>query len=257
MRRIIVIITALCMLCGCAELLAEDTTSLAGAQPADSIRQASDASAAPSADMSAAPSAGTSEKYSGIVARGIDVSRWQENINWARVAADGIDFAIIRAGLSGETDTYFERNYEGATAAGVDVGVYFYCYATTTDEALADAEHLLQLLGGRALDYPVFYDVEDEADFIALTTEQRTAVVDAFCSRVEEAGYTAGIYTGRYWLYDYFDSDYLRGKYDIWLAATLPEPPTECSAELWQYSHSGRVAGINGEVDLNVAYKRY
>ncbi len=241
MKRIIAIITMLVMLGGCTLLPNGNVASQTDVRPASSE-----------------PAVATvSEKYSGIVAHGVDVSRWQEDIEWDKVAADDVDFAIIRAGFSGETDTYFELNYKGATESGIDVGVYFYCYATSVEAAKADAEYLLNLLGGRALDYPVFYDVEDEEDFLALTRAERTAIVDTFCSIVEAAGYEAGIYTGRYWLTDYFDSDYLCDNYDIWLAATLPEPPTECSAELWQYSHTGTVDGIRGEVDMNTAYKRY
>ncbi len=241
MKRIFAIITVLCLLSGCS-VLPQSSVSQTDAKPAESNAE-SDSEYRP--------------KYSEIVANGIDVSRWQENIEWDKVAADNVDFAIIRAGFSGETDTYFEQNYQGATKAGIDIGVYFYCYATSVEEAKADAEYLIGLLGGRALTYPVFYDVEDEDEFLALTREERTAIVDAFCTAVEAAGYEAGIYTGRYWLGDYFDGDYLSEKYDIWLAAPLPEPPSDCDAELWQYSHTGRVDGIRGEVDLNTAYKRY
>ncbi len=244
MRRIIAILLVLCLLCGCEMPTVpsvSDAASHTDARPLESEQ----------------PTESYSEKYSEIVAYGIDVSRWQESIDWKKVANDNVDFAIIRAGFSGETDVYFEQNYEGASAAGIDVGVYFYCYATDVASAKADAEYLLDLLDSRPLDYPVFYDVEDETDFVALSRQERTDIVDTFCSMIEAAGYEAGIYTGRYWLTDYFDSEYLCSKYDIWLAATLPEPPTECSAELWQYSHSGKVNGIRGDVDLNTAYKRY
>ncbi len=242
MKRILAILAAACLLSGCEAMPTEGAASLVDAKPAQPI---------------VSDTASQGEKYSEIVAYGIDVSRWQESIDWAKVATDNVDFAIIRAGFSGETDVYFEQNYKGATAVGIDVGVYFYCYATSTEQARADAEYLLELLNGRELDYPVFYDVEDETDFIALERAERTEIVDTFCSAIEQAGYEAGIYTGRYWLNDYFDSDYLTGKYDVWLAAALPEPPTECSAEIWQYSHTGRVNGIYGNVDLNAAYKRY
>ena len=199
----------------------------------------------------------TAEKYDAVTAYGIDVWRWQENIDWQAVASDNIDFAIIRAGYTGGTDVCFEEHFAGARAAGLDVGVYFYCYALTAEQAKADAATVLAQLGGRRLDYPVFYDVEDEPDFIALTAEERTAIVDAFCTEIEKAGYDAGVYTAQYWLYDYFDSDYIRGRYDVWLAATLPEPPESCSAAIWQYSHTGTVKGIKGSVDLNAAYKKY
>jgi GH25 family lysozyme M1 (1,4-beta-N-acetylmuramidase) len=199
----------------------------------------------------------TAEKYDAVTSYGIDVSRWQENIDWQAVASDNIDFAIIRAGYTGGTDVCFEEHFAGARAAGLDVGVYFYCYALTAEQAKADAAAVLAQLGGRRLDYPVFYDVEDEPDFIALTTEERTAIVDAFCTEIEKAGYDAGVYTSQYWLYDYFDSDYIRSRYDVWLAATLPEPPESCSAAIWQYSHTGTVKGIMGSVDLNAAYKKY
>ena len=241
MKRISAIFISLCLLCGCAALPDGGNVSQTDARPAQSAQS----------------TVSHEEKYSKIVAYGIDVSCWQESVDWALVATDNVDFAIIRAGFSGDTDTCFEENYAGATAAGIDIGVYFYCYAVTVDEAKADAEYLLSLLNGRKLDYPVFYDIEDDPDFLALTRDERTEIADAFCTVVEQAGYEAGIYTGRYWLSDYFDSDYLSAKYDVWLAAHLPEPPTECSAEIWQYSHTGRIKGIDGDVDLNTAYKKY
>lgn len=199
----------------------------------------------------------TKEKYSKITAIGVDVSRWQEDINWTEVAADGMDFAIIRAAYTGGTDKFFEANYNGATQAGLDVGVYFYCYARTVAQAEDDAKALLSLLGGRKLDYPVFYDVEDEAEWLSLSRNERTEIVEAFCRIIEQGGYKAGIYTAMYWLYDYYDGDRLRKDFDVWLAASLPEPPKQCSYCMWQYTHVGSVKGIKGNVDINAAYKPF
>ena len=137
--------------------------------------------------------------------KGIDVSKWQGTINWQSVAADGVEFAMIRLGYGtkngGAPDPKFRQNMESALAAGIDAGVYFYGTAVTEEAARAEAHFVLTALEpwrGR-LAYPVAYDAEDSAQE-TLTKNKLTAVIAAFCDTVRAAGWYPMVYTSRYWL---------------------------------------------------------
>ena len=206
----------------------------------------------------------TYTKAYNYIAYGIDVSAWQGNINWTSVKADGIDFAILRIMASGK-DKYFESNYTNAKAAGVKLGVYCYSYADTVAEAQAEANKVLSWLGGRTLEYPVYYDIED-ANQNSLTNAQRTELCIAFCDVIEAAGYRAGIYSGTYWFNSKLDRATLTAKYEIWEAmwptsgnsqvgSPIYDKSSTCG--MWQYTSEGNIAGISGNVDRNVSYKDY
>lgn len=193
---------------------------------------------------------------------GIDVSKWQKEIDWELVAAEGVDFAIIRCGYRGSSsgylveDPYFAKNIKGATEAGIKVGVYFFTQATSTVEAVEEASMVISLLGDYALDYPVFIDTEGaggdgRAD--GLDFETRTAVCEAFCKTIEKAGYKPGVYASRSWYYTKLDTEKIND-YTIWLAEYRQTPLYDDHYEMWQYTSKGRVAGIEGNVDLNVSY---
>lgn len=191
---------------------------------------------------------------------GIDVSKWQGKINWAAVKKDNVDFAIIRAGYgryTSQKDPYFDINYKGAKAAGVPVGGYWYSYATTVDEAKQEAKVCLQVIAGKQFEYPIWFDQEYEPAIKALTNAQRTAIVKAFCETMENAGYYTGLYCSRDWLINYVNSTQL-SNLDIWVAAygssagNVPLP-----YGMWQYTSTGSVNGIVGNVDMNEAYKDY
>ena len=198
------------------------------------------------------------------IANGIDVSAWQANITWPNVKASGIDFAILRIMASGK-DRYFESNYTNAKAAGVKLGVYCYSYATTVAGAQAEATKVLNWLGGRKLEYPIYYDIEDSCQ-ASLTTAQRTQLCIAFCDTIEAAGYRAGIYSGASWFNTKLDKKTLASKYEIWEAmwptsngvqVNSPIYDRSSSCSVWQYSSTGSVSGISGRVDMNVSYKDY
>lgn len=194
---------------------------------------------------------------------GVDVSAHQGEIDWEKAAADGIQFAMIRLGYRGYTegeidlDAYFLRNIEGAQAAGLDVGVYFFSQAITKDEAIEEAKFVLNWIEGYELDYPIFFDWEDvEADARTdgMDMLTLTGCVDAFCSTIEEAGYRAGVYFNQRFGYQELNLLSLR-KYMFWLAEYNPAPTFTYDFEIWQYSSDGRVDGISGPVDLNMSFE--
>lgn len=193
---------------------------------------------------------------------GIDVSKWNKEINWEKAKAAGVEFAIIRCGYRGSVtgtlveDPYFYKNLEGAKRAGVKVGLYFFTQATSVVEAVEEASMVLCLNNGGALDYPVFIDTEGaggsgRADSLDVAT--RTAVCQAFCETIENAGYHAGVYASRNWLNGRLDAAKL-DDYVIWLAEYRAQPEYDGRYQLWQYTSGGAIDGIDGRVDFNVSY---
>lgn len=190
-------------------------------------------------------------------ALGIDVSEWQENIDWEKVKAAGYDFAIIRTsfGIDGQEDALFREHVQNAKAAGLDVGAYHYSHATTIDEALQEAEVFIELLNEYQWEYPVYYDIEtDRQDHLSQKT--LTELSCAFLERVSEAGYEVGIYAAEYWLNHRLDKDALQD-YEVWIASYTDHLNYSGSYEIWQYCEDGQVDGIEGNVDINIAYYNY
>ena len=192
---------------------------------------------------------------------GIDVSAYQEEIDWPTVAADGIDFAILRLGYRGYTegglflDKTFEQNLQGALNAGLDVGVYFFSQAVTPEEAEQEADYVCSALDGYDITYPVAFDWEPISDESARTNgldgETLTQCADAFCARVKEAGYTPAVYFNQSLGYLRYDLRELTD-YALWLAEYDTKPDFYYHFDLWQYTHTGQVAGIEGNVDLDL-----
>ncbi|MDE6917913.1 MAG: glycoside hydrolase family 25 protein [Lachnospiraceae bacterium] len=193
---------------------------------------------------------------------GIDVSKWNGEIDWEVVKAEGVDFAIIRCGYRGSSsgwlieDPYFYRNLTGAKKAGIKVGLYFFTQATNQMEAVEEASMVVSLLGDTAIDYPVFIDTEGaggngRADNLDPAT--RTAVVNAFCQTIQNAGLAAGVYSGRNWFYNNLIVEDMNAP-NVWLAEYRDTPLYTGRYDMWQYTSSGSVAGIEGRVDLNVSY---
>lgn len=192
------------------------------------------------------------------VYKGIDVSKWQGRIDWSLVKNDGIQFAMIRSTFGwgkGSEDFLFETNYENAKKVDMPVGVYHYSYARTPEEAVKEAEYCYSVIKGKTFEYPVAYDME-EAGVASLGKERISAIAKAFCEKMESYGYYVCIYANKHWLDNYFDDEIFE-KYDIWLAQWTTKPTFEKVYGIWQKSSKGRVAGINGYVDLNEAYKHY
>jgi len=201
-----------------------------------------------------------------ISQKGIDVSRYQLEIDWEKVAADGVDFAIIRVGFRGSTegglilDTYYEANIEGAIANGIDVGVYFFTQALNEEEALEEAEFVLEHIAGYDLAYPVVIDIEaisttnPRTQF--MTREEWTNVAIAFCERIKEAGYTPMIYGNLRSFFLMLDMARLED-YEKWFAFFRTPIYFPYEHSIWQYTERGRVDGIEEDVDLNVGFKRF
>ncbi len=195
---------------------------------------------------------------------GVDVSYHQGVIDWKAVAGDGIDFAMIRAGGryygSGKVfeDTQFDNNMRGAAAAGLEIGVYFFSQAITVEEAREEARFLLGLLKEHDFDGPVVFDWEnidyDDARTDGVSTTMVTAMANAFCQEVEAAGYQPMIYFNRYIACLIYELDGL-GEYPFWIAEYGPTPQFYYDYQMWQYTASGKVAGINGPADMNIRLK--
>jgi GH25 family lysozyme M1 (1,4-beta-N-acetylmuramidase) len=194
-----------------------------------------------------------------LAIKGIDVSVWQGDIDWNAVKADGIQFAMIRCGFGMKNptqidDTYY-KNMVTARNAGIDCGVYHYSYAVNANEAVNEAEFVLELVENYSLTYPIAFDIE-EPSIQNAGKRALTDVCKAFCDRIERAGYYCAIYTNPNWLQNYLFANELLDKYDLWLAQWGVNNPSY-SCGMWQYSDSGIVSGINGKVDMNYAYKDY
>ena len=192
------------------------------------------------------------------VYKGIDVSRWQEKIDWAKVKGSGIQFAMLRATYGwGEyqKDSYFELNYKKAKSLDIAVGVYHYAYATTVEEAVKEAEHCWSVIRGKQLEYPVAYDMEEDK-IASLGKEKISEIAKAFCEKMESYGCYVCIYANKHWLDNYFTEEIFEN-YDIWLAQWSSKPSFNRLYGIWQKSSKGRVSGINGYVDLDESYKNY
>mgnify|MGYP001026906677 FL=1 len=196
---------------------------------------------------------------------GIDVSKWNGEIDWDRVRNAGITYAIIRCGYRGSStgalveDPYFRQNMQGALSAGLKVGIYFFTQATNEVEAVEEASMALALCRDYRVTYPIFIDTEGaggngRAD--GLDMETRTKVCQAFCRTVEDAGYSGGIYGSRNWFRTRLRMDELEN-YVIWLAEYREKPVYGGTYHLWQYTSSGNVDGIEGRVDLDISYLAY
>ena len=197
------------------------------------------------------------------LAKGVDVSKWNEEINWSELASLGIDFVIIKAGSTKSgLDPKFEANYSGAKAAGLDVGAYFYTYALTSEEARADAELCATWLQGKQFEYPVYFDLEDPS-LEHLSPEFLTEMCGVFIGTMQSKGYFCGLYINRDWLEDNVLTEKVTTYFDVWYARwTLSgEPEWKDSfgskTGLWQYTDSGRLGSHTLPFDLNVAYKDY
>ena len=191
--------------------------------------------------------------------KGIDVSKWNGNINWDKVKSAGINFAIIREGYGKrdprQVDKKFKDNINGAKSVGIHTSVYHYSYADSVEDAINEARFCLENIEGFKLEYPVIIDVEDKEQ-LKLNNRQRTDIVKAFCSEIEKHGYYAMFYCNLNWLNNYLYKDELLPKYDLWLAQWGVDAPS-VSCGIWQYSSTGKIDGIDGNVDLDVSYKNY
>lgn len=198
--------------------------------------------------------------YAGSARQGIDVSEHQDEIDWTAVAEDGIDFAVVRLGYRGTSegglyrDDSFHDHVVGAHGVGIETGAYFFSQATNVDEALQEAELALEILDGYDMTYPIFYDweVADSGRTADVSFSTVTECAKAFCARIEEAGYSAGVY------FNLSMSMQMRmvelEDYTFWVADYNDSPRYDYAFTFWQYTDKGQVSGIAGDVDLNLAF---
>lgn len=193
--------------------------------------------------------------------KGIDVSSWQGKPDWPKVSNSGVKFAILRIHQKSGVDTSFEHNYKGCKSNGILIGGYKYSYALTPAQAIDEAEDVISVLGGRGLDFPIFYDLEwSQQRSLGKQAIENIAV--AFLTRIKKAGYKVGIYCNLDW-YNNVLTDALK-QYDCWIArypasdnGSVQERLRPNAGVGWQYSSKGKVPGISGNVDMDVFYKDY
>ena len=193
------------------------------------------------------------------VLKGMDVSKFQGEIDWEKAKAAGIDFAIIRCGYRGYgsgalvEDSTYRRNIQGAINAGLRVGVYFYSQAINEAEAVEEASMVLSLVSGYSLPLGVYYDTESVGGgrANALSAAERTACAVAFCETIRSAGYSAGVYSYASWFYNALNFANI-SKYNIWIAQYRDTLSFSYKHNIWQYTGSGSVKGISKPVDMNI-----
>lgn len=194
--------------------------------------------------------------------KGLDVSEFQGEVDWERVKAAGYKFAMLRAGYGYNTiDKQFRRNASECNRIGLPVGVYWFCYAFSPEKAVQEADGCIDIISEYRLDYPVCYDIEQaSADYIekqgvSFTPALAKNVVKSFCDRIEAKGYYAMFYTNRNFLDTYLGTE-LSKRYAYWYARYADRfDGTDCG--IWQYTSTGSVPGIIGNVDLDLGYTDY
>lgn len=196
---------------------------------------------------------------SGSNVKCVDISSWQGGtVDFNKLKASGISHVIIRAGFKTTADSQFVNNYNKAKAAGMKIGSYWYMCANNYSESVKEAEACIRVLGNRKLDLPVYYDIEEPGSLNSNTQAALTNMAVAFCEALKNKGYKVGTYaSGSVYAKNYkLNTDLLRQKgYSIWDAEWASKNTVTC--DIWQYSDTGRVSGIDGNVDMDLIYNLY
>ena len=196
--------------------------------------------------------------------KGMDISAWQGKVSKAgfeKAKNSGIKFVILRVGYTGSSskkptiDSVFENNYKNAIAAGLPVGIYFYSLATTKAKAKEEAEFVIRNIKGKKITYPVYIDVEDPTYQSKCSKSTLAAVCNSFCKTINAAGYTAGVYASLSWFNNKIDN--ITEKHTKWVAQYYTECQYKGKYDIWQYSSSGKVPGLEGNIDMNWCYKQF
>lgn len=189
--------------------------------------------------------------------RGIDISRYQGKPDFAKVKT-AVDYVIAQAGFgryASQKDSEFEHTYAECKKNGIPIGVYWYSYARSAAEAVQEAKACMDVIAGKSFEYPIYIDLEENLG--ALGMGGVSAIAKAFCDELEKAGYFSGIYISRTPAQSYLD-DYCRTHYALWLAEYSPTGlHWSGDVGMWQYGSTGRVAGISGDVDMDICYVDY
>lgn len=195
----------------------------------------------------------------GAVAKGVDVSHHQGEIDWKKAKADGVEFAIIRCGYGmdqiNQDDAQWLENVKGCEENSIPYGVYLYSYADTLAKAQSEAEHVLRLIKGHTLNYPVYYDIEETSILRKLTAEQIERIAETFVNKIKAGGYQAGIYSNKY----NFETYLTASKFDQWNKWVAQYNSSTCTYkktyQIWQATDEGSIDGIQGKVDIDFAMK--
>lgn len=213
-------------------------------------------------DAGSIPASVTINKGVDDVKNGIDISKHNGNIDFQKVKAAGYDFVIIRAGIGISTpkDPMFEANYAKAKAVGLNVGAFWFLRSLTPADARQEARTFISVLNGKMFEYPVYLDLENDPNYgyypLKTGKENCSAMVKAFCEEVEKAGYFVGLYTSKSVL-DTLIDDSVKSKFTIWCAQWASKCTYTGNYGIWQKSETGRVSGINGNVDLDESYQDF
>lgn len=196
------------------------------------------------------------EVIEGAIKKGIDVSEHNGKIDWNKVKADGIDFAIIRCGYgsnyTSQDDKQWMRNVSECERLKIPYGVYLYSYADTVEKAKSEAQHVLRLLKGHTLNYPVYYDLEDDKMTLPLSSSMKGKIAQVFCDAVSSAGYEVGIYSNLNWWNNYLkDPVFDNASWSKWVAQYNATCSYKQSYDMWQCTSVGQVDGISENVDIN------
>ena len=184
----------------------------------------------------------------------VDISEFQQGINFNKMKNDGIKAVIIRAGYGRETsqkDSMFESHYKNAKNANLKIGVYWYSYADSVNDAEKEAKACLECINNKSLDMPIYYDLEDYS-MVKLGKTKLTAIAERFCETIKKSNYRAGVYANLNWFNNCLDYDELKRKYSIWLAQYNDKAEIDC--DIWQNSSSGRVSGYGKNIDTNIIF---
>ena len=184
----------------------------------------------------------------------VDISEFQQNIDFNKMKNDGIKAVIIRAGYGRETsqkDTMFESHYRNAKEAGLKIGAYWYSYADSVNDAEKEAKACLECVENKYFDMPIYYDLEDYS-MVKLGKTKLTAIAERFCETIKKSNYRAGVYANLNWFNNCLDYDELKRKYSIWLAQYNIVNELDC--DIWQCSSSSRVSGYGKNIDTNIIF---
>lgn len=193
------------------------------------------------------------------MSKGIDLSVHNGRIDWDQVKnSGGVDFVLLRAGygrVPSQKDSNFESYYADCKKRRIPVGAYWYSYATTPDEARLEAKACLECIKGKQFEYPIFFDQEEKTQFNT-GKANCSAMIRAFCEVMEQAGYWVGLYTSRSALCTYVEDD-IKTRYALWIAEWNNKLNYDGVVGIWQNSSTGHIAGISGNVDLDICYEDY
>lgn len=197
------------------------------------------------------------EIIKGATAKGIDVSEWQGSIDWEKVKNTDIDFAIIRCGYgmnqTNQDDDYWKRNADECTRLGIPFGTYLYSYADSVERAKSEAQHVLRLVQGYDLEFPIYYDLEENSIRNHVSKEKIAEIAKTFCDIIEAAGYDAAIYANTDWFTNYL-TDSTFDNMEKWVAQYNSVCTYNGEYKIWQCADAGVVDGISGKVDLNMYF---